>query len=178
MATREELLEKREQDVARCERLLARKYSELWSIDENHVISHDDGAFYSVVKGQYGNPVILQKGEGNVYLSRVHGKFLCEKEIVFESGDAVTKTEKFRVCRAAVWNPEQHDVLKKNAVLLGMGHADPQRIYSLPIKLWLVELEENPNTAKYMLKTMKEIAESSDNFGMAALFMYKMQIDN
>jgi hypothetical protein len=153
------------------------QYSENWSVygeTGDFVIRHNDGKFYEVVTGPYGNPVIYQRSGGKVYLTLVTDekgeKFvLCEEETVYEDG--VTPTKQWRAVRASLDNPNQPD-LSAEIHYLGVGHSNTQRIWGPPDEFFLVELAVNPDRRKYRLLTFKELMRTKDNFGKAALAMY------
>ncbi len=144
------------------------KYSQDWTLGEDGVIRHDEGKFYEVVKGQHGNPVILQKTAGKIYLTMVDEKVLCEQEIVFEDG--VTPTKQWRAVRASLDNPNQPNLLGE-PIFLGESHSNTQRILGPADQYYLIMLAKNPNPEKYLLLSRKEIAFTKDNFAKAALLM-------
>ncbi|MDR0463365.1 MAG: hypothetical protein LBG64_04065 [Pseudomonadales bacterium] len=144
------------------------KYSEQWTMNADGVIVHDEGKFYQVVKGQYGNPLIYQPTGGNVYLTLVGIEVLCEEETVYEDG--VTPTKQWRVVRAALDNPNQPNLLGE-PMYLGEGHSNTQRILGPADKYYLVKLSCNPDPSKYKLLPLGQIASSKDNFGKAAILM-------
>jgi hypothetical protein len=150
------------------------KYSEHWTMGEDGVIRHDEGKFYEVVKGQYGNPLIYQPTGGNVFLILVGDKVLCEQETVFEDG--ITPTKQWRAVRASLDNPDQPNLLGE-PVFLGEGYSNSQRVLGPADKYWLIELAANPDEGKYTLLSKKELAKSKDNYGKSALLMLEY-LDN
>jgi hypothetical protein len=157
----------------------AKKYSDDWEVLNyergSMIIQHVDGKFYEVVKGPYGNPVIYQPTGGRVYFTLVNGKegekfVLCEEELVYKS-NFLSPTRQLRAVRASLDNPSQPD-LASAARFLGEGYSNTQRILGPPDTFWLIELDANPDPAKYRLLTFEELIETGDNFGKAALCMY------
>ena len=146
-----------------------KKYSKDWTMDEDDIIRHDEGKFYEVVKGPYGNPVIFQHQGGNVFLTMVGDQVLCEEETVYEDG--VTPTKQWRAVRASLDNPDQPGLLGE-PIYLGEGHSNTQRMIGPADKYYFVNLAENPDEGKYRLMSMCDVVEGKDNFGKCALFMY------
>jgi hypothetical protein len=149
---------------------MAEKYSDAWTMGDDGVIRHDQGKFYTVVQGPYGNPLIYQAQGGDVYLTIVvvdgETMILCEKENVSEDG--VSFTKQLRAVRASLDNPDQPD-LGGETVALGESHSNTQRVLGPPDRHWLVTLAQNPDPSKYELLSLTEFAATKDGIGQAAL---------
>jgi hypothetical protein len=145
------------------------KYSKDWTMGEDGVIRHDQGKFYEVIKGAYGNPLIYQPTGGNVYLTLVDGNVLCEEETFYED-DGKTPLKQWRAVRASLANPDQPNLLGE-PVFLGEGHSNTQRILGPADRYYLISLEKNPDESKYRLLSKRELAQGKDNFGKAAVMM-------
>jgi hypothetical protein len=151
------------------------KYSEQWSLMDDGRIVNDEGKFYSVEKGPYGNPVILQPTAGRIFVTFVGEKVLCEKEKVYEALGQ-PPSEQLRVVRASLDNPSQPKAMEPR--LIGLNHSNTARIFGAADEVYIQELDENPNPEKYTLCTFAEVAKSKDGIGKAAVFMAYAEWDD